>query len=58
MRPSQCDGLICYSNFIALTGSILDISIDGMTSIAIDITNIVAFIGINSQLNSMGTLSI
>ena len=46
-----------YSNLIAFTGSIFDMSIDGSTRIAVEIMNIAMFIGISNQLNSMGTLS-
>lgn len=47
-----------YSNLIAFTGSIFDMSIDGTTSIAIEMMNIAMFIGTSNQLNSMGTFSI
>lgn len=47
-----------YSNFIALVGSILDISIEGTMSISTERMNIPIFIGISSQVNSMGTQSI
>lgn len=50
--------LLYYSNFIAFVGSILDISIDGTTNIAVDMTKMAMFIGMSNQLNSMGTLFI
>ena len=48
--------LLFYSNLMAFTGSIFDISIDGITNMAMDIMNIAMFIGTSNQLNSMGTL--
>ena len=45
-----------YSNFIALLGSIPEISIDGTTSIATERINIIIFIGIIIHENSIGTL--
>ena len=47
---------LSYSNLMALVGSIFDMSIDGRTRIAVEIMNIAMFIGISSQLNSIGTL--